>query len=35
MPTVKHALLSFAVTAVGVAIIFRVPAIRKAVTGLA
>lgn len=35
MPTVKHVLLSFAATAVAVAIIFRVPAIKSIVVGSA
>lgn len=33
MPTVKAVLLSFAATAVAVAVIFRVEPIRKLVTG--
>lgn len=35
MSFVKSALISFGVTAVGVAIIFRVPALRKLVTNMA
>jgi hypothetical protein len=33
MSTVKHFALTFLGTAIGVAVIFRVPALRKIVTG--
>jgi hypothetical protein len=33
MPTIKHIAISFLATAVAVAVIFRVPAVRKIVTG--
>jgi len=33
MPTVKHVLISFAATAIAVAVIFRVTQIRQLVTG--